>query len=313
MRDTRQSKGHFMGLFSDSARSDGRVRLFLLLSLLAVTAPGILGCGYIRWFKSSKYRYSENGLKNQLPEARTVAVLPFRGEQEFGDYPRVSSHLASRLNFLVKDLNVLRPEDVSEILSRKKGGDFSYPGTVEEARKLASAIEADAVIAGEVFEFDPYQPPVLGVSLMMVSREKRGTTINLDRWMQSAKPPLQSTAENRERITGGLSITYDANRDDLREKIRAYAKAHVQEDYAFEDEERWLLMDKFVPFVATNLTRRLHATNGPLAEARKARKKKLEDEKKKKDGRGRRTGENPAGVNTLNEQSPNPEYTGFHE
>lgn len=171
-------------------------------------------------------------------DKRLVAILPFFDEtggssfdgDEFGNI------LATEF-VKVHGVRVVRPAHL-----RAEGKIVTVDDAVRAARKLG----ADTVVACGVTDYDPYDPPRIGVHVQMLRTEPRTlSTKDLDVLLQSAtwkKGPLTMTRSGAPHAVAAFEQVYDARNEPPRRRM----------DFAVQS--RWL------QFVSTQILQRLHGT-----------------------------------------------------
>jgi len=184
-------------------------------------------------------------------EVRTVAILPFLDEtgrssfdgEEFGNI------LASEL---VKSsgIRVLRP-------SQLRGGDKI--ATIADAVRVARKYGADLVLACAVTDYDPYDPPRVGIHLQVLRTEPRAlSTKDLDVLLQSAswrKGPLTMTRDGAGHALKACEEVYDARDAATRQLVAAYGqRTSTRESEFYAVQSRWM------QFVSSQLLRRAYGS-----------------------------------------------------
>lgn len=241
------------------------ISFFILAFLFAGTS-----CKYVRWGRSLQYRQNEDQIQNPVKHLQSLAVAPFPNERNLHPPVSVSSRLASRINFLVNDLRVVRPEQIRrQIQNHEKVNQIQ---TLKDAQNAVEQLNIDGLLVGHITRYDPYSPPLMELSVMLVTKDQIRTDFDLNQWMNSSKPPVEIN-QSPSNIYAAETFIYDSKRKDLREQLRSYAHAHTNEDSGFEDENRWLIMEDFVTFIATDITHRLFGKNAILHQLQKRRRR----------------------------------------
>lgn len=231
-----------------------------------ILLPLLTNCKYARWGHSFKYRYSENSIENPVSSLNKIGIVPFTNDRKGQPPVDFTNKLASRIHFLVDGVSTVRPEML--VSQHSKAQNIK---TLSQARELLNASNLDGVILGRITRYDPYIPPLLELSLMLVTKKQIHSNFDLNKWMNTARPPVK-VQHGSSQVLAAEMFLYDSKRDDLREKIKAFGRAHVQSDTGFESERRWLMMDNFTTFIATDIAHRLFKKNGMLDRATPNRK-----------------------------------------
>jgi hypothetical protein len=98
-----------------------------------------------------------------------VAVAPamnFSGSKEF-DPLRVADLMASELT-LFEHVNVIEVNRVLAVLARRQAGPISSP---DDAVEIARMLGADAILVFAITEYDPNDPPVVGIAAQLYGTE----------------------------------------------------------------------------------------------------------------------------------------------
>ena len=137
-----------------------RIRTATILALaLAVAALG--GCAPI----TDRLEWPSEVLFNSLAGVETIVVAPMMNLSTTRDVDLIeaTNTLASELQ-QVRGVTVVPLGRVYQYLSENR---LATVGSPEEARQLAKAFGAQACIVAAVTEYDPYNPPRLGLAVQM--------------------------------------------------------------------------------------------------------------------------------------------------
>ncbi len=170
----------------------------------------------------------------QPPPPRIVVVLP----------------LVDRTTETSPDLDLLGGILAGE-LAKKGGFRVVRPSTVEKSLApdespytdpigLAGRLNADAIVAAAVTEYDPYDPPRLGLSIQLLRTQARPLeAVEIDRIVRSAtwrRGPVKMSPARAGHAVTALERIYDAHERWVREKIRRYTKRNGNTDGPFGGE-----------------------------------------------------------------------------
>lgn len=110
------------------------------------------------------------GVTNPVPEVRTVAVVPFfnQSDERAVDGRQLATLYASELQ-KIPGIEVIPVGVVHTAMRQYEMEDLNGP---QDAAKLAVLLNADAVVIGSVTEYDPYNPPRIGLSIAWYSPYK---------------------------------------------------------------------------------------------------------------------------------------------
>ena len=166
-------------------------------------------------------------LDDPREELRVVAVAPMvihgSGNEEIDI--RLSGLSAIFASELVKfeRFSVIRPRKVAEVLARE--GLVSIE-TQKEAARIARLVGADAIIVGEVTDYDPYEPPRIGLKAMLVTvNENRGSGPgNVDRYDFATAGQLQRPSGAKRSLPAGwIDVEYDMRRERVGLEYRVFS------------------------------------------------------------------------------------------
>ena len=110
------------------------------------------------------------GVTNPVPDVRTVAVVPFfnQSDERAVDGRQLATLYASELQ-KIPGVEVIPVGVVHTAMRQYDMEDLNGP---KDAAKLAVLLNADAVVIGSVTEYDPYNPPRIGLSIAWYSPYK---------------------------------------------------------------------------------------------------------------------------------------------
>ncbi len=135
------------------ANPDRSSGLALHIALLCVLAPASCGCSVLPEISH------QPTLHNPFPQLSTVAIVPFINLSE---EPTLNGRQFAEAYFnelqLVPGFQVI-PVGVVEQAILNNQIRFSPENAAAEARRLAQALGADAIVVGAVTDYSPYYPP----------------------------------------------------------------------------------------------------------------------------------------------------------
>ena len=223
----------------------------VLALVVLFTASG--GCA---WIGSAKYRsYPEN----PYPDLRTIAILPFINRTDVPiDGAQFANTFASEM---VKfgGFRVVRPAQIRAALQAGETVD-----TVEDAIELGRRVDADAILAAAVTDYDPYYPPrlALSVQLFRVRVRDSGPGDDLDRIVQVGSwrhIPFEINDDRLKNVAAAFETMYDTHKDDVRSEVAAYSAAQETADYPYTEagDEILNLQDRLWQFVSARAIHQL--------------------------------------------------------
>lgn len=207
---------------------------------------GILGLSACI-FPSTKYLTNP---PNPNPQIRRVVVLPFYNgttEQNL-DMMEMSNIFASEL-VKFPGFEVIRPLMVKAALLEGE-----KIATLEDAIKVGRRLKGDVILAVIVTDHDPYDPPRTALSLQWIlTAPRRLSSADIDKLIQSAswKGPFGIDRASAGHFLESYEHMWDAHSKVVRDEVRAYADAQVEEDTAWRDEMQFLaVQERWIQFVS---------------------------------------------------------------
>lgn len=139
--------------------------------------------------------------------------------------------------------------------------------TPSQARELARALGADGLVVGSVTAWDPYDPPVLGLSLALFQRSSNGAA---PRGLNPEDDPLMlrslttdgslNQGLDPDRPLAVFAAVFDASNGDTREAIRVYAEGRHDPRSALGWKRYTASMSLYAKFACFEASRRLLAS-----------------------------------------------------
>lgn len=210
---------------------------------------------------------------NPYPDVETVAVFPFIvQDRDFVglDGIEFANIFASEL-LKFGGFSVVRPRLLLADIQNSR--DPVNLTRIDDLLRFARRHKADAVILAEITDFDPYEPPKIGLSLQLLRVEARSLSdAEVDRMVQSSswrRGPLPMTREGAPHWIGAFERVYDAHQESVREEIIAYSQAQDDRDTPYEREREFLaVQSRFQQFVSNQVINEIIAMGLPPDEWR---------------------------------------------
>ena len=219
-------------------------RLLLALALLS-------GCSIESW----KYKSYP---PNPCPDLQVVAVLPVFNSTLDGKFDGMEygNIIASEL-IKFDGFRVLRPIDFKRAMEAGE-----KINSVEDVLRISRKMKADAVLVTQITDYDPYDPPRIGINVQFLRTQGRTLSgADIDRIVQSAswrRGPLAMTRERAGNWIDAFETVYDAHEERIRKEAIQYAQAQEGEDTPFVGEKEFLaVQSRYMQFVANQLLNRL--------------------------------------------------------
>lgn len=270
----------------------GNARFVAPIVLLAVLSLAS-GCSEARHIaaslgSSSKpyHEYLEDPVT--LTTIKTIAVLPFadRAPQPGFDSDAFANKLANQLATFGK-VRVLYPKDILAAVERENRGarrhnaqlrekvalglvspeeadEFGEPANsprgyynpvenIDEAVKLARRAKADAVIVGEVSDYDPYMRPRLSITMKLIATGSTDTAAQAIAEMTQWGIPRGSGG-----ASGGGTIylrqqSFDSSVGSVGMDVSKYGRTHIIENHPYDTEVFIRSMTHYYDVVAHEL------------------------------------------------------------
>jgi hypothetical protein len=223
--------------------------LGLLLATLCALMTVSVGC-------STKPRYANDPLILSAPYSndRDVvwAIAPFRNESgvSFADELRLSDAMVSQ----VVQARGITALPLNRSLEAMRSMGLPAITNQAEALQLARQLNADAVLVGTITSWNPYDPPTLGMNVLLFARSETMQLLDQTefnpRTLQTAP---SDTAFRAESSTPGRSINqvsaiYDASNGLVRQQIQDFAHARHDPESAMGWERYTQSMARFEEF-----------------------------------------------------------------
>ena len=214
---------------------------------------GLLGFTSCMMFQSRYSSYPENPFE----DIKSVLVLPFLNQtgEDFESY-ELGKICANELR-KYPGFRVLYPRDV---LSAIPPGKTSLD--LQEVLRLGRAVRADAILVVRVNDYDPYDPPMISVTVQMLRLTARalGAAV-MDKLTRSASwhdLPVQMPSEGRGHLVGAFDAVYDSHSLTIKNEIDEYMDAQDRESTGFHDIRQFLMVQsRFIQFVSSQMLNRL--------------------------------------------------------
>lgn len=165
------------------------------------------------------------GLSNNRLGPLTIAVAPalnFSGSADL-DLNAVADIMASELD-AVAGVEVIPVSRVLAVLAQQGRREVASPA---HARQIVEHLGADAILIFAVTEYDPYHPPVVGITAQLYGVRRVDAAGGLDpvRISRQARPtPATATAGEAFGPLAQSERVFDASHDFIGEDVKAFAR-----------------------------------------------------------------------------------------
>jgi hypothetical protein len=195
---------------------------------------------------------------------RVVAVLPFVDQTSGSsfDADEAANLMASEL-VKIAGVRVVRPAQIRAGL--EVGESLA---TVNDAVRIGRRVRADAVLACAITDYDPYDPPKIGISVQFLRVAAHPlTSQDLDRMLQSASwksGPLPMTPDKAGHVLALFEDVYDSQDGRTRGDLINYARKQAGGGSAFAHEREFLaVQSRYLQFVSGRVAERAWESHGP--------------------------------------------------
>ncbi|HVX87087.1 MAG TPA: hypothetical protein VH253_20045 [Phycisphaerae bacterium] len=214
-------------------------RLSLLPALLA--AAGLASCTDQQAQKPAPVEYI---VTSPYPPGHVLAVAPavnLSGSRDF-DPLVVSDTLYAEMQ-QVRGLTAL---PLNKTLLAMHKLNLRAINSPEAAEKVAAALNADGIIIPAITAYDPYNPPLVGM------------TLELYNVMPASAPGAMSpAAADAAQPDLQVSAVFNATNESVLRELRDFAQGRTQADSAFGDQKFLVDSDAYMRFVCHAMVRRL--------------------------------------------------------
>ncbi|HXX94261.1 MAG TPA: hypothetical protein VEN81_11555 [Planctomycetota bacterium] len=218
----------------------------------------LAGCG----IESGKYKAYP---ANPYTDLNVVAVLPFINQTRETrlDLVEMANIMASELTKF-EGFRVIRP--IQFLAAAGGGNPGGAPASAEEAIRWGRGVKADAVLVAAITDYDPFEPPKVGISVQFFRVQGRSmSATDIDRIVQSAswrRGPLPMSREKAPNWIDAFETVYDAHEQRIRTELVAYSQAQMDTDSAFTREREFTAVQpRYLQFVANQVINRLFERN----------------------------------------------------
>lgn len=237
-----------------------RARTLTLLSLCPlITSLPLTGCQSKPELVAPEVVVAPYGATNM--QTPVFAVAPLRNESgvSVADTLRVGDALCARL----AEVRGIAALPLNRTISAMRALRMSEVRTPEDARRLAAAVGADALIVGSVTAYDPYDPPKMGLTLGLYARPgsvlTTQTSAPLDLKAMQTQPDetAWSSATFADKPLNVVSEHLDAANHEVLMNVQRYAEGRHRSGTALGWERYIKSMDLYTDFAASWAVQRL--------------------------------------------------------
>ena len=165
-------------------------------------------------------------LSSPYPQRLVFAVGPLENESGSleADGVKMADLLARQLE-TASNIDVLPVNRTLEAMEAQKMSRIEHPA---QARELLATLGADALVVGTISQYDPYDPPKLGVAIELYldpRSQSAPPTLNVRRLTKTASGPAAQAQQRpvQDQPVSVVSAFFDAASPDVRYRMRRYA------------------------------------------------------------------------------------------
>jgi len=193
---------------------------FPLLLAVVIAVSVVSGCAMRRHVSTATVT-----IPNRLMSPISIAVAPAINQSGSTDFDpnRIADRMASELGY-ASGTTVI---PVSRVLAAMQAGSETRLQTASQALGVARAVGADAILVFSVTEYEPYDPPRLGISAQLYGAGTGPNVGGLDpvALARLGRLPGSSTMtrSGRRRVLAETQNVFDASHSDVVADIKRYA------------------------------------------------------------------------------------------
>ena len=198
-----------------------------------------------------------SALISPYPGPKLWAVAPLRNES--GTTLVDTVVLADKLTQRLADIEGITMVPVNRVLAAMESLGMASITSVGDALKINTALGTDGLIVGTVSAWDPYEPPKIGATIQLISREQPGSSgeVNPRELSYAATSDRTGVTHAYRQPVAQASGYYDAANHQVLGDVHNYAIGRTP----LESPSGWrrylLSMDLYSEFVSDALIREL--------------------------------------------------------
>lgn len=194
-------------------------------------------------------------LLSPYSEPMTWAVAPLMNESGVSILdPLAVADVIAREVAKIHGIDALPVQRVLDGMRSMDIGSIDSPAT---ARSLARLIGADGLIVGSVTAYDPYNPPILGMTLQLYTAQAMPPDDLIDRIGTAATDTMLHGFGEGDRPVSSASIVLDASDNGVRLDLERFASGRTEMNSALNWKRYLVVMDLYTQYVADRLLREL--------------------------------------------------------
>lgn len=194
-------------------------------------------------------------LLSPYPQPVVWAVAPLNNETGTSvvDPLRVTDLLVKE----VQQINGIDVVPLQRVLDAYRGMNIGDIQTPAEARSIARLVGADAVLIGSITAYDPYDPPVLGLTLELFSRDTENESDGMQELSTAASDRVMSDYLSNSAPISIASAIIDSSDNGVRIDLQYFAEGRTDPNTALGWRRYMKSMDLYTEYVSHHLIRTL--------------------------------------------------------
>lgn len=179
------------------------------------------------------------------------AVAPFRNES--GTSLANELAIADTLRNQLTEVHGLSALPVNRTINAMRSLGMGSVDTPADARRLAAALDVDAIVVGSITSWQPYHPPQLGLNLVLFANGAALQGANFDP-VAFATSPVDVTMSLGDEPLSAVSVQLDGAANDVRCHVMRYAEGRHDPTSAMGPERYLKSMSEFEKFACFRAT-----------------------------------------------------------
>jgi len=181
---------------------------------------------------------------------RLWAVLPARNES--GTSLPEPLAIGDKLVASIEEVEGLRALAMNRTLAALREAEIETVSSPAEARRVAELLGVDGLVISSITAYDPYNPPIIGLSLALYSRqqESRGREFDPKKFAAQPRPRDAPLSGYSAPPSATYSAHLDARNHEVLQRVKSYALGRHDPEHALGWRQHLASMDLYTRFAA---------------------------------------------------------------